>query len=138
MRGTAGASVRARTVAPPAAGAVDVRLPAARREQDATVCLRNRGSDPLVLVGSTEPRTAAAPVATLDDQPIAPRVALTVLEPRRRSLLTGAPAALAHATAFRGGLLGRPLLWGLLGAVVVGLPGGVLAAMFRSGTPPGR
>lgn len=138
LRGAAGASVRVSAVAPAAAGAVDVALPPLPRAPDGALCLRNRGSGPIVLVGSSEPRTAAAPVATLDDRPLAQRVALTMLEPGRRSLLARAPAVLAHATAFRGGLLGRPLLWALLAAVVVALPAGVVASMFCARTPSGR
>lgn len=138
VRGAAGTDARGRAVAPGAAGPIDVRVRPAAREQAATVCVRNRGTAPLELVGSTEVRTLAAPVATLDGRALGPRVALTLLEARRRSLLARVPAVLAHATAFRPAVLGRPELWALLVAVIVSLPAGVAAAMFRAWRPPGR
>jgi hypothetical protein len=134
--GSGGYTATGRVTVPASAPHLDVPLtPRPQTSQIGNVCLRNEGASPLRLVGSTEPRSAAAARATIDGRPIAPHVALGLLEAHRSSLLARVPQILGHAAAFRPWWLGRGVLWVLLLGTIFGLPAGIAAALGSARRP---
>jgi hypothetical protein len=99
------------------------------------VCLRHGGANAIALAGSAEDRTRSRPQGVLDGRPERADAYLAFDEAGRASALSRTGAIVAHMSAFRPGIVGPWLLWPLLVLVVVGVPAGVLWAIFRAVSP---
>jgi hypothetical protein len=99
------------------------------------VCLRHGGSSAVALAGTAEDRTRSRPKGALDGRPESADAYLAFYEAGRASALSRTGAIVAHMGAFRPGTIGPWLMWPLLVLVLVGVPGGVLWAIFRAVRP---
>lgn len=113
-------------------GIYDTRIDPPPRSLIATVCVRSAGDQPAILAGSQEERVHSRSPATVDGQPIEPRVGLIVLAGPQRSALARARATLEHAAAFAPAPIGWLLLGVVLVAVVLGVPALAVVAALRA------
>jgi hypothetical protein len=105
-------------------GIYDTRIPRPARSTMTTVCVRSASDDqPAILAGSEEDRIHSRSQATVDGEPIKPRVALVVLAGGPRSPLSQAQTVLERAATFQP----APVGWVLLGLVLVVIGLGVPA-----------
>jgi hypothetical protein len=95
------------------------------------VCLRQRGSAPIELVGSQEERTKSRPESSVGATVQDADTYLAFYANGRATALDRAGAIVDHMSAFRPAVVGPWLLWPLLVLVVLGVPGGVLWAALR-------
>lgn len=95
-----------------------------------SLCLRNAGSVPVGFVGTSEGRSLAPAVTTVDGRPkVDQDIAVTLLEARDRTLLQHSAAIIRHASAFTGGAVPAWLGWLLLVLVVAAVVVGPIAAL---------
>ena len=110
---------------------VAVALRPPRRTLVTRVCITDRGRRPVALYGSDELRTRSRVAVTVDGRPVRPDVTLELDRARARSVLGELSAVVERATRWRPGVAPW-LVWALLVAVLVGIPGGALYALGRS------
>jgi hypothetical protein len=96
------------------------------------VCLRQDGTRPVALVGTTEERTLSRPEGAIDGKPIPADTYLAFYEAGSASALHETGAIVDRMSAFRPGIVGPWLLWPLLVLVVLGVPCGVVWAALRA------
>jgi hypothetical protein len=104
----------------------------------ATLCVRNRGSRTLELVGTEESRTSTrsrTTIAGLDQ----PDLAMTIYQQRAQSLLGAAPQILERAALYKAGFLRGWMLAPLALALFIGVPAAMIWALWhalRADDPP--
>jgi hypothetical protein len=97
-----------------------------------TVCFLNRGHSGVALEGTTEARTVSRSPTSLAGVGVVGDIALAFAEAPRRSLLDGLGTIFARASRLAGGLVPVWLIWALALLVAVGVPLGVLGALYSA------
>jgi hypothetical protein len=108
---------------------IDVPLEPPVRDVFGTFCVRNDGSESVVIVGNDTGRAIARPRVTVDGEPIALELPLRLLEAERSSYLARAGRIIAQASTLRPF---GPWFWWLGIAVVLLLVPAALALAMRT------
>lgn len=95
-------------------------------------CVQNRGERSVTLLGTSEARTASRPLARIDGREIPADLSLRFLADERSSVADRLGSMIDRISAFKPPILEKPVLWLLLGLLVIGLPGGALYAIGSS------
>jgi hypothetical protein len=104
--------------------------PAPKRSVLGTVCFVNRGSNTVLLDGTSETRTLSRSPTTIQGKPVAGDIALTFIDNRPRSLLGQLGEVFGRASNLTDHLVPVWLIWVLALLVAFGVPGGALAAYY--------
>jgi len=126
---------RSSTTAAPAGTGVDelltAPLTAPRRAVDGRLCVLNRGTHAIALVGTNEARSLTSAVTTVDGAPPAGRAhaVLELLEPRDRSPGASLGELARHLSVLSGGMAPAWLLWILGLVLVLGAPIALFGAL---------
>jgi hypothetical protein len=114
-------------------GIYDTRIPRPDRSTIATVCVRSASDDQAaILAGSEEERIHSRSQATVDGEPIEPRVALVVLAGGPRSPLSQAQTVLERAATFQPAPIGWVLLGLMLVVIGLGVPALAVYAVLKA------
>lgn len=107
----------------------DVPLAPPPTTRIAEVCLDNFGERPFVLASTEEPRTASRTITRRGNEVLEEDVTLTLLERERTTLAASLSTLAERASAFQPAAVTPGLLLALGGALLLGLPLGVLLAL---------
>jgi hypothetical protein len=113
-------------------GSAAVAIAPPRHSVIGTACFVNRGSSPVLLVGTSEPRTISRSAMVVDGKPVVGDVALTFLDSGSRSLLDRLGEIFGHASNLTDRLIPVWLIWALAILVGIGVPVLMLAAFYRA------
>lgn len=117
-------------------GAVALPVASPSRTVEGTVCFVNRGRSTVLLDGSNEPRTVAARTGMVIGGRSTPGdVALTFLAAKRSSPLDELGRVFGHASNLTDRLVPVWLIWVIALLCAIGVPLGVLAALYLSLRP---
>jgi hypothetical protein len=105
-------------------------LPAPPRDAIGTLCITNTGRRAIALEGTAEGRIQNRSVTSVDDRVIVPKLSLILTEPVNRSLADRPGEILDRIAAFKPGWIGSGSLALLFLLVLVGVPAGVLWAIW--------
>lgn len=111
-------------------GGVTLALAPPTRALIGTACFLNRGKTPVLLDGTTEPRTVARPGTTIDGKSVVGDIALTFLDSRQLSLLDRLGEVFGHASNLTDRLVPVWLIWILAVLVAFGAPIGIVSAFY--------
>jgi hypothetical protein len=110
--------------------ALRAELPAPPRNAIGTLCITNTGRRAITLEGTAEGRIQNREVTSVDNRVIVPKLSLILTEPVNRSLADRPGEILDRIAAFKPGWVGSGSLVVLLLLVLVGVPAGVLWAIW--------
>jgi hypothetical protein len=85
-------------------------------------CIENRGRRAVALLGTREPRTLSRPAATIDGEPASADISLRFLAAEPGTVPERLGALVDRMSAFKPAVLEKPILWLLLGLVVLAVP----------------
>jgi hypothetical protein len=108
-----------------------VTIPAPPKDAIGGVCVRNVGSKPVELQGTTEGRIQNRSVTSVDDKVIPEKLSLLLSEDHDRSIADRPGQILSRISAFKPPIIGSVSLTILLLLVIVLAPAGVLYAIWR-------
>jgi hypothetical protein len=135
---TAGPGYRATVTARTSqSGQLDIPFSPPRRGVVGTLCARNAGRGTIELAGTADSRALTRSSIAIDGVQHPEAFSLTLLETGRRSYLDRVPQLVDRVTALSA--LGPWFLWLLVPLLVVGVPAGVIAALYlalREPDPP--
>jgi hypothetical protein len=115
---------------PPGAALLPIAPPP--HEQIGLVCLLNRGSSPLQLLGSQEARSFSRAQLVIAGRAVVGEIGLALLDGRPRSLLDRLDEAFAHASNLTDRLVPAWLIWLVAVLVTLGVPLAMVAAFYRA------
>ncbi|HXB16059.1 MAG TPA: hypothetical protein VNV44_09995 [Solirubrobacteraceae bacterium] len=117
-------------------GSVALPVASPSRTVNGTVCFINRGHTTVLLDGTNEPRTVAARTATtIGGRPVVGDVALTFLAAKTSSPLDELGRVFGHASNLTDRLIPVWLIWVIALLCAIGVPLGVLGALYLSLRP---
>jgi hypothetical protein len=93
-------------------------------------CFVNRGPAPVLLTGTTEPRTVSRPTTTIAGKRELGDITLAFGDGRQRSLLRRAGTVFAHASVLTDHLVPVWMIWIVAVLAALGLPAGIVAALY--------
>jgi hypothetical protein len=105
-------------------------IPAPPRNAIGTLCITNTGKRPMTLQGTSEGRIQNRSVTSVDNKVIVPKLSLILTEQVNRSLADRPGEILARISAFKPWWIGSGSLVVLFALVLVGVPAGVLWAIW--------
>jgi hypothetical protein len=103
-----------------------------RRSLLAEVCVANRGARKVDLLGAHEPRTASRPIARVDGQEVPPDLTLRFLADESGSVVERLGSLIDRMSAFHPPVLEKPMLWLVLGLLLLVLPAAAIYALVSS------
>ena len=106
-------------------------IPAPPRDAIGQICVRNVGDEPAQLQGTAEGRIQNRSVTTVDGEPIEAKMSLLLSEGVNRSIADRPGEILARISAFKPPIVGSVSLSILFVVVLLGVPAGVLYAIWR-------
>jgi hypothetical protein len=109
---------------------VRAELPAPPRNAIGTLCITNTGTRAIALTGTAEGRIQNRSVTSVDDEVIVPKLSLILTEEVNRSLADRPGEILNRIAAFKPWWIGSGSLTVLFILVAVGVPAGVLWAIW--------
>jgi hypothetical protein len=95
----------------------------------AEFCVVNQGGRKVDLLGAHESRTASRPVARVDGQEVPPDLTLRFLADDSGSVVERLGSMIDRMSAFHPPVLEKPLLWLMLGLLVLVLPAAAIYAL---------
>jgi hypothetical protein len=98
----------------------------------AALCVANRGTRKVELLGTHEPRTASRPVARVDGREVAPDLVLRFLSKNSGSVVERLTSLVGRMSAFRPPVLEAPVLWLILALLLLVLPAAAIYAVASS------
>ncbi len=97
-----------------------------------TACFQNIGTHGVDFVGSTEARTMTRSALTVDGKPTLGDIMLTFYDSGSQSLLDQLGETFSHASNLTAGLVPVWLVWIIAIAVALGIPGGMMYAIYMA------
>jgi hypothetical protein len=113
-------------------GSVALPIAPPRRAEIASACFVNRGVTTVLLSGTNEARTLAAPETTIAGRPASGDIALTFLRARQISLLDRLGEVFGHASNLTDDLVPSWLIWIIAFVIAFGVPAAAVAALYRA------
>jgi hypothetical protein len=113
-------------------GSVTLPIDPPKRSVIGVACFVNRGSTPVALDGTTEPRTVARSATQIGGKSVVGDIALAFLDSRQRSLLHRLGEVFGHASNLTDRLVPVWLIWILAALVTLGVPIGTGAAFYAA------